>query len=158
MCYRHCKKTFLHSLMNLILIVFLIISADYRTCAADDHKCGNGLCVPKEKKCDGYFDCRDKSDEDGCPGTSCDLSEFRCANGEKCIAEFQKCNHRKECSDGSDEENCSKLHSHSARNFFKTFHGANKAKTGTPIYGLLLGSFESQSDGPHKKWSKKFPF
>ena len=82
---------------------------DYRTCNDDDVKCGNGLCVPKEKKCDGYFDCRDKSDENDCPGTSCDLSEFRCANGEKCIAEFQKCNHRKECTDGSDEEDCSKL-------------------------------------------------
>ena len=64
--------------------------------------------MPKDKKCDGYFDCRDKSDEAGCSGTSCDLSQFRCANGEKCIAEFQKCNHRKECTDGSDEKECSK--------------------------------------------------
>ena len=85
------------------------ILSDYRTCQEDDIKCGNGLCVPTEKSCDGYFDCRDKKDEEGCEGTSCDLSEFRCANGEKCIAEFQKCNHRKECTDGSDESDCSKL-------------------------------------------------
>ena len=43
---------------------------------------------------------------------------------------------------------------HSARNFFKTFHGPNKAQTGPPTYGLILGSFESQGDGPgpHGKW------
>ena len=49
------------------------------------------------------------------------LSEFRCANGEKCIQQYQKCNHRAECSDGSDEQDCSEftiipspnpLHSH----------------------------------------------
>ena len=32
---------------------------------------------------------------------------------------------------------------HSARNFFKRFHGPSKAKPGTPNYGLKLGSFES---------------
>ena len=47
---------------------------------------------------------------------------------------------------------------HSARNFFKTFHVPNNAKTGTPIYGLILSSFESQGDGPRRKWPKKFPF
>ena len=82
--------------------------ADYRSCQDSDHKCGNGLCVPKEKKCDGYYDCRDKSDEKGCPGTHCELTDFRCKSGEKCIAKYQKCNHRKECEDGSDEEDCSK--------------------------------------------------
>ena len=95
--------------MLKICTLFFSLFADYRTCQEDDIKCGNGLCVPSEKSCDGYFDCRDKKDEEGCEGTSCDLSEFRCANGEKCIAEFQKCNHRKECTDGSDESDCSKL-------------------------------------------------
>jgi hypothetical protein len=82
-------------------------SSDYRSCQDSDHKCGNGLCVDKAKKCDGYHDCRDKSDEKDCGGISCELQEFRCKDGEKCIAQYQKCNHRGECADGSDEENCS---------------------------------------------------
>ena len=71
-------------------------------------KCGNGLCFPKEKKCDGYYDCRDKSDEKDCPEVACDKQQFRCKDGTKCIASYQKCNHRKECDDGSDEDDCGK--------------------------------------------------
>lgn len=41
-------------------------------------------------------------------GTSCQLNEFRCANGKKCIDETKKCDHWNDCGDGdsSDESNC----------------------------------------------------
>lgn len=66
------------------------------------------LCVPKEKKCDGYLDCRSGHDEDGCTGAKCRLDQFRCANGQKCIENALKCNHKNDCDDGSDEMACSK--------------------------------------------------
>jgi len=67
-----------------------------------------GPCVPKEKRCDGYLDCRTGRDEDGCSGVSCRLDQFRCANGHKCIDAALKCNHRDDCGDNSDEQGCSK--------------------------------------------------
>lgn len=96
----------------------------YRKCQPDDIRCGapadgSGApiaggraadpCLPKEKKCDGYMDCRSGRDEEGCPGAKCRLDQFRCANGQKCIDAALKCNHKADCDDGSDEQACSKL-------------------------------------------------
>jgi Low-density lipoprotein receptor domain class A. len=87
--------------------------AAYRKCQPEDFRCGPNLagpCLPKEKKCDGYYDCRNRRDEEGCPadsGVSCSLDQFRCANKQRCIDNFLKCNHRNDCGDNSDEENCS---------------------------------------------------
>ncbi|CAB3367800.1 Hypothetical predicted protein [Cloeon dipterum] len=84
----------------------------YRKCQADDFRCGesgSGLCLPKSKRCDGYFDCRNRRDEEGCDpsaGVSCPLDQFRCANGLKCIDMRQKCDYRNDCGDNSDEQGC----------------------------------------------------
>lgn len=51
--------------------------ADYRECLSEDFKCGSGLCIPVDKKCDGYLDCRDHSDEDQCKGLACNLDQLR---------------------------------------------------------------------------------
>lgn len=67
-----------------------------------------GPCVPKEKRCDGYLDCRTGRDEEGCSGVACRLDQFRCASGHKCIDASLKCNHRNDCGDNSDEQGCSK--------------------------------------------------
>lgn len=87
--------------------ILLFLSAAYRECLLEDHKCGNGLCIPPTRKCDGYFDCRDESDEAGCNMTSCTKDKFRC--NDLCINKSQKCDHRKDCDDNSDEEDCGKL-------------------------------------------------
>lgn len=86
--------------------LFFFLSA-YRPCLLEDHKCGSGLCIPPTKKCDGYYDCRDQSDETGCNVTSCTKDKFRCSN--KCIEKSQKCDHKKDCDDNSDEEDCGKF-------------------------------------------------
>lgn len=86
----------------------------YRKCLPDDFRCGKSNeapCLPKEKRCDGYIDCRTGKDEEGCfnpPLVSCPLDQFRCANGQRCVDTNSKCNHRNDCGDNSDEENCSK--------------------------------------------------
>lgn len=93
----------------------------YRKCQTTDVFCNQpgglppsdgsrlaGPCVPKEKRCDGYLDCRNGRDEENCRGTPCRLDQFRCANGLKCISASLKCNHKDDCGDNSDEQGCSK--------------------------------------------------
>ncbi|GBP08672.1 Low-density lipoprotein receptor-related protein 2 [Eumeta japonica] len=97
----------------------------YRKCQPGDFHCGveapnaapapgGGkagaleLCVPAEKKCNGYLDCRTGLDEENCPsatGPACRLDQYRCSNG-KCIDTAAKCDHRDDCGDNSDEEHC----------------------------------------------------
>lgn len=103
-----------------IFFLFLFFPSAYRNCQPEDIHCGlpsssssknvysSDPCVPKDKKCDGYLDCRTGRDEDGCTGAKCRLDQFRCANGQKCIETSSKCDHKADCSDGSDEQGCSK--------------------------------------------------
>ncbi|KAL4708620.1 hypothetical protein ACJJTC_001059, partial [Scirpophaga incertulas] len=92
----------------------------FRKCQPDDFQCGvesaesgkvssQGPCIPKEKKCDGYLDCRTGKDEQDCPGQTlaCRLDQFRCASGTKCVDATAKCDHKDDCGDNSDEASCS---------------------------------------------------
>ncbi|KAH8387838.1 hypothetical protein KR093_009841, partial [Drosophila rubida] len=69
-------------------------------------ECDLGQCIPLEKKCDGYPDCQDETDELGCPPFTehCLEQEFEC--DDYCITRDQLCNGIVNCNDGSDERNC----------------------------------------------------
>ncbi|KAF6200173.1 hypothetical protein GE061_006474 [Apolygus lucorum] len=68
--------------------------------------CHSGECVDSIALCDGYFDCKDKSDESliECFNMTCQPNAFQCAYG-ACIDGYPdpKCNGTNECHDGSDE-------------------------------------------------------
>lgn len=109
------RKICLNQIFDGFLIDFSFPA--YRKCQSDDFHCGpDGLterrvtdpCIPKEKHCDGYYDCRNLRDEQGCPGVACRLDQFRCANGQRCVELSAKCDHKNDCVDKSDEQNCSK--------------------------------------------------
>lgn len=117
--------------MTRISMLFCLFSA-YRKCQQDDFHCGTGTdagtsglgvggagvqvggarsepCLPREKRCDGYIDCRSGRDEQGCSGVACRLDQYRCANGQRCIEASQKCDYKNDCGDNSDEKDCSKF-------------------------------------------------
>ncbi|XP_067366451.1 suppressor of tumorigenicity 14 protein homolog isoform X1 [Channa argus] len=65
--------------------------------------CASGICIAKERKCDGWNDCGDMSDEIKC---KCDKEQFPCDNG-LCKPRMWVCDHVNDCGDGSDEKRCS---------------------------------------------------
>ncbi|KAJ8950523.1 hypothetical protein NQ318_015267 [Aromia moschata] len=74
-------------------------------CDLYEATCSNGQCIPKNKVCDGAYDCSDGSDENRCNPNGCEPNEFQCAN-KKCVLKTWRCDSDDDCGDGSDEENC----------------------------------------------------
>lgn len=78
---------------------------DDRVCLPDEWQCGDGLCIPADKRCDGHFNCYDTTDELNC---QCDENHFRCGKNTSCLPLHKRCDRIIDCWDGSDEENCTK--------------------------------------------------
>ncbi|KII66246.1 Low-density lipoprotein receptor-related protein [Thelohanellus kitauei] len=68
-------------------------------------KCNSGECIIISKKCDGFIDCVDSSDEIDCQ-TECESNQYLCEDRITCIDILAVCNGMKECPDGSDEKYC----------------------------------------------------
>lgn len=68
------------------------------TCLNEPFACGNGQTFTESDRCDGYIDCDNGADEQGCP-------TFQCGSGEA-FPPFVQCNGHTECADGSDEVGC----------------------------------------------------
>ncbi|SPP89189.1 blast:Basement membrane-specific heparan sulfate proteoglycan core protein [Drosophila guanche] len=85
-------------------------------CDILEFECDLGQCLPLEKKCDGYTDCGDETDELDCPAftattrltaADCSSDQFFC--DDSCLNHSIRCNGVTDCSDGRDEHGC--LHS-----------------------------------------------
>ncbi|XP_037299562.1 modular serine protease isoform X2 [Manduca sexta] len=67
-------------------------------------QCRDGSCISPESKCDGAYDCPDKSDETHalCRNKICQPNWFRCTYG-ACVDGTAPCNGVQDCADNSDE-------------------------------------------------------
>lgn len=55
--------------------------------------------------CDGYPDCQDHSDEDGCVSrVECAADQYRCLTHQQCVLQEWVCDGEKDCKDMSDEQ------------------------------------------------------
>nr|QBP17600.1 heparan sulfate proteoglycan [Recilia dorsalis] len=82
-----------------------ILTPTRKVCGFNEATCSNGDCIPKNRVCDGRYDCTDGSDEMRCNPHGCEPNEFRCDN-KKCVQKTWRCDSDDDCGDGSDERNC----------------------------------------------------
>ncbi|XP_040182163.1 suppressor of tumorigenicity 14 protein [Rana temporaria] len=69
----------------------------------DQFTCKSGRCIDKTRKCDGWNDCGDNSDEVSC---ACTDKQFRCKTSQYCKPRFFVCDGVNDCGDSSDEQDC----------------------------------------------------
>ncbi|CAG0918395.1 unnamed protein product [Notodromas monacha] len=75
-------------------------------CRRDQFSC-DGACFDQSFLCDGFTQCSNGFDEQGCPGdvTTCPEDEFLC-DEDLCLSNRFRCDGYRHCRDGLDERNC----------------------------------------------------
>ena len=104
----HSTRSVTRALAGLLL---LLGGCEWKVNAADDafypepvFVCANrdGF-LPLNHRCNRHVECKDGSDEQGCP------SEFECLDPFQSINADWRCDGFKDCVDGSDEQGCVKI-------------------------------------------------
>lgn len=100
-CYRACFAGASCEALDAALCrtdVSLLIECDQQ-CAP---RCDDGALIAPHQVCNGFSDCADDSDEQGC-------TPYVCADGQELGSRRPRCDGWPDCADESDEEGCPRI-------------------------------------------------
>ncbi|XP_038047205.1 low-density lipoprotein receptor-related protein 2-like isoform X2 [Patiria miniata] len=92
----------------LVGILTLAVSGhNQRECPAGHFQCDSGQCISRAWKCDGYINCDDGTDEQGCDYGTCPPHQYQCPSSNRCIPLTWLCDGVFDCPNQEDESrNC----------------------------------------------------
>ncbi|XP_022104410.1 low-density lipoprotein receptor-related protein 2-like isoform X2 [Acanthaster planci] len=89
----------------LAILILAVTGVSQRACPAGHYQCDSGQCISLAWRCNGVFNCDDRSDELGCDYGTCSTTEYQCPSG-MCITQSWLCDGIEDCPDREDESNC----------------------------------------------------
>ena len=127
--------------MNILYLLTLIHCVNSAKCPPKKFKCDIVRCIDKDLKCNGIYNCLDKTDEKKCKNKCLHtFNQFACDNNKKCINRSKVCDNNYDCLDKTDEDNCQPISTKTTTSSFSLTSTTLTTKTVSSTYLTTLSS------------------